>query len=83
MDNTVTVMPSSTTSTTGPAFRVFLPTTSRSRTFLRLQDIRNNTTPTWEVLSNVARSYRFRFVVRDSNAGGGFTNQRLRGIVVR
>ncbi|UYZ63102.1 reprolysin-like metallopeptidase [Hymenobacter weizhouensis] len=74
MNNEEAPMPPSPTATVGPAFRVFLPTASPARTFPRLQDILSNTTPTWEVLSTVGRSYRFRLVVRDNNPGGGFTN---------
>ncbi|EGU50553.1 hypothetical protein VINI7043_11771 [Vibrio nigripulchritudo ATCC 27043] len=52
---------------TGPTFRAKLPTVSPTRYLPNLDAIINNQTPTWEVLSSVARSYKFRLVARDNN----------------
>ncbi|WP_224055605.1 hypothetical protein [Vibrio penaeicida] len=52
---------------TGPTFRAKLPTVSPTRYLPNLDAIVNNQTPTWEVLSSVARSYKFRLVARDNN----------------
>jgi len=75
MDNAVATMPPVATSTTGPAFRSFKGTTSPSRYLPRLQDVVNNTTPTWEVLSSVGRTLNWRMVVRDNHIGGGCAAQ--------
>lgn len=63
------------TSTTRPNFRSITPSSSPSRTFPNLDAIISNTTPTWEVLSSVARPLNFRLTVRDNNPLGGQTNQ--------
>lgn len=62
----------SATSTKGPVFRSFNPTTSSSRTFPSLSTIlAGNLTNTWEALPSVARTLNFRMTVRDNRAGGG------------
>lgn len=62
----------SATSTSGPVFRSFTPTTSASRTFPSLSTIlAGNLTNTWEALPSVARSLNFRMTVRDNRSGGG------------
>lgn len=72
-DRQIATMPPSTFSTSGPAFRPFLPTNSPKRTVPRLVDIINNNNPTWEVLSAVGRSYNFRATVRDNASLGACT----------
>ncbi|MCX7612554.1 MAG: M12 family metallo-peptidase, partial [Ignavibacterium sp.] len=54
-----------------PIFRVWNPTTSPTRTFPRLQNLLNNTTPVGEVMPTYSRTLTFRMVVRDNRAGGG------------
>jgi subtilisin-like proprotein convertase family protein len=73
MDNEVGSMPPSSTNTVGPMFRSEKYTSSPSRYFPNLPDLLNNVTPTWEVLASVARTYDFRFTVRDNYAGAGCT----------
>ncbi|HOZ82926.1 MAG TPA: zinc-dependent metalloprotease family protein [Bacteroidia bacterium] len=58
-------------STTAPMFRPFPPTTSPSRTFPQMSDVVNNTTTVGELLSNQARTLKFRLTARDSRTGGG------------
>jgi hypothetical protein len=74
MDREIATQPPSPSSTNGPAFRTFMPTSSPSRTFPRMQDIVNNVSPQFEVLATVGRIYNFRLVVRDNHPGGGFNN---------
>lgn len=57
-----------------PIFRVWNPSTSPTRTFPRLQNLLNNTTPIGEVLPTYSRTLTFRMVVRDNKAGGGGVN---------
>ncbi len=75
MDNAVATQPPVATSTGGPCFRPFLPATSNQRFFPVLSAIIANTTPTWEVLASVARTYNFRLTVRDNATGGGCNAQ--------
>lgn len=70
------VYPLSTT-TAGPVFRSFTPTTSTSRYFPNLTDILANTSPTWEVLPGVARSMVFSLVVRDNVGGASSDNMNI------
>jgi len=75
MDNTPATMPPTATNTSGPAFRSLSPVSSPSRYFPNLSDIVNNVSPTWEVLSDVNRTYDFRFTVRDNNAAYSCTEE--------
>lgn len=54
-----------------PLFRIYAPSMSSARTFPRLTELLNNTTPTGERLPSVNRNMNFRLVVRDNRAGGG------------
>lgn len=75
MDNAVATQPPVATNTGGPCFRPMLPTTSNQRFFPNLNAIIANTTPTWEVLASVGRTYNFRLTVRDNAVGGGCNAQ--------
>ncbi|MBS1583501.1 MAG: hypothetical protein JST66_14970 [Bacteroidetes bacterium] len=77
MNSTFTTQPPVATSTGGPNFRPFLPVTSPSRYIPNLATLASGVTPSpnWEVLSSVARTYAFRFTVRDNATGGGCITQ--------
>ncbi|MBK8562596.1 MAG: hypothetical protein IPN76_04435 [Saprospiraceae bacterium] len=75
MDNQVATMPPVSSSTSGPAFRSFDPTTSPSRYFPNLSAIIAGTTPTWEVLPSVARTMTFRCTLRDNHPGAGCSDE--------
>lgn len=75
----------SATKATGPTFRSYTPVTVPFRYFPKLDRIvagatttsSTNTTPSIilvEALSNVARTYNFRFTTRDNRAGGSGNN---------
>ncbi|WP_262147398.1 reprolysin-like metallopeptidase [Chryseobacterium foetidum] len=70
----------SATKATGPTFRSWTPQTTPTRYFPRMASILTGATTTAgseitvEALSNVARSYNFRFTVRDNKAGGSGNN---------
>lgn len=75
----------SATKTSGPTFRSYSPVTDPYRYFPKLERILAgatttssiNTTPSIipvEALSNVARTYNFRFTTRDNRAGGSGNN---------
>lgn len=65
----------STTATSGPAFRSFVPSTSGVRYFPRLETIKTGATSwQWEAVPNVARTLNFRLTVRDNHAGGPANN---------
>ncbi len=66
MNNQVSTQPPVATNTNGPNFRSLLPTTSPQRYFPSLAAVVANASPTWEVLSSVARTYAFRVTVRDN-----------------
>jgi subtilisin-like proprotein convertase family protein len=73
MDAQFATMPPVSTSTGGPLFRSFDPSSSPTRYFPRLIDLANNISPTWEKLPTVARTMNFRVTVRDNHPGGGCT----------
>ncbi|MEN4760551.1 reprolysin-like metallopeptidase [Chryseobacterium sp. C39-AII1] len=70
----------SATKASGPTFRSWTPQTTPVRYFPRMASILTGATTTAgseitvEALSNVARSYNFRFTVRDNRAGGSGNN---------
>lgn len=69
--SSVSTAPPVATASGGPVFRTFLPTSNPTRYFPRLQDLVNNTSPTWEVIPTVSRTLNFRLIVRDNYAGAG------------
>jgi hypothetical protein len=72
LDNEVVVMPPQSTSTGGPSFRTFLPTTSPIRYFPAMSTLLTNSySSTWEVLPTVSRTLDFGVIVRDNNMLGG------------
>ena len=75
MDPQVATQPPAATNTAGPAFRCILPVADPRRYFPNLNDVINNVSPTWEVLSSVSRSYNFRCTVRDNYPGSGCTDE--------
>ncbi|MCP4594347.1 MAG: hypothetical protein GY842_26760, partial [bacterium] len=54
-----------------PLFRSWSPTTDSTRTFPRLAELLNNTTPVGEQLPTTDRTMTFRVTARDERAGGG------------
>lgn len=70
----------SATKATGPTFRSWAPQTTPTRYFPRMASVLAGATTTAgseitvEALSNVARTYNFRFTVRDNRAGGSGNN---------
>ncbi len=74
MDNQAASMPPLATSDEGPAFRSLPPSNSPIRQFPKVDNNKNNTPTTWEVLPSVARTMNFRLTVRDNNQNGGNTS---------
>ena len=74
-DKEVATMPPVSTSTDGPAFRSFDPTTNPNRYFPRLSVIAGSGIDTWEVLPSVSRDLNFRLTVRDNNNAYGCTDE--------
>lgn len=64
----------STTATSGPIVRAFLPSSSPTRTVPNLASLNANTVVNGERLSTVARTMNFTVMVRDNRAGGGGVN---------
>ncbi len=70
----------SATKASGPTFRSFTPQTTPVRYFPRMASVLAGATTTAgseitvEALSSVARTYNFRFTVRDNRAGGSGNN---------
>jgi chitodextrinase len=79
-DATTSTANPSATKTVGPNFRSYMPTTSPTRYFPRMQSVLTGATTTngselvVEALSSVARTLNFRLTVRDNRAGGGGNN---------
>lgn len=62
----------SATSTGGPAFRSFAPTTLPNRYMPKLSSVvAGNLTTQWETVSNVGRTMNFALTVRDNLSGNG------------
>lgn len=76
-NNEIAVMPPQATSTSGPNFRSFIPSTSPVRYFPRLTDILANIAPVWEVLPSVSRVMNFSLVVRDNIGGAASDNTNI------
>ncbi|KGO90926.1 zinc-dependent metalloprotease [Flavobacterium subsaxonicum] len=73
-----------TTKTTGPTFRSFLPSTSTVRYFPAFGSVlQNELTTEWESVSNVTRVLSFALTGRDNIAAGGQTDSDLTSITVR
>ena len=81
-DKQIATMPPQASNTSGPAFRSLDPSTSPDRYMPSLTNVVNNTNNTWEVLSNVTRSYRFRLTARDNHVNGGCTHDDLMNVDV-
>jgi hypothetical protein len=62
---------------TAPIFRSWVPTSSPTRYFPRLQNLLNNTTVIGEILPTYTRVLTFRLVVRDNKSGGGGVDYKL------
>ncbi|MNK10949.1 Ser-Thr-rich glycosyl-phosphatidyl-inositol-anchored membrane family protein [compost metagenome] len=72
MDKEISIQPPVADAIKGPNFRSLLPKETPERYMPRLEDvIANNLVPTWEVISDVARTFNFVFTVRDNNVLGG------------
>ncbi|WP_430614918.1 reprolysin-like metallopeptidase [Flavobacterium sp. JP2137] len=61
------VQPPVATATGGPAFKNMPPSLSNVRYFPNYDSVLAGTNSAWEVLSNVARTYNFSFLIRDNN----------------
>ncbi len=73
-DKEIASMPPQPTNTAGPAFRSLSPVNTPVRYVPNLDAVVNGSSPTWEVLSDVNRTYHFRLTVRDNFAGAGCTD---------
>ncbi len=56
---------------TAPIFRTWVPVTTGTRVFPRMQDVVTNTQTIGEILPTYARAMNFRLSVRDNRANGG------------
>lgn len=76
-DTTVSTQPPVTTATNGPSFRSRTPSTSQERYMPVLSSVvAGNLAPTWEVVSNVGRTYNFALTVRDNRTPNGGQTSR-------
>lgn len=75
MDSESATMPPVSTNTVGPMFRVLNPVASPTRYFPNLPDLLAGVNSMWEELPSVARTMKFRVVVRDNRAGNGCTGE--------
>ena len=74
MDNEITAVPPSETSTSGALYRSVNPTSSPNRYMPSLSTVANGEiSSTWEVTPSVARDMNFRLSVRDNNTEAGQT----------
>jgi len=73
-DKQITAQPPVATSTTGPMFKSFDPSTEDRRYFPTLSDVLAGNNPTWEVLPSVGRNMDFKITVRDNSTLGGCTD---------
>lgn len=74
MDLEPTIQPPVAEATEGPNFRSLSPKNSPERYMPVLSAVlANNLAPTWEVISNVERTFNFTVTVRDNNPLGGQT----------
>ncbi|NHM08180.1 T9SS type A sorting domain-containing protein [Flavobacterium sp. CYK-4] len=80
MNSQTTATAPSATKTTGVNFRSYTPTTSPTRYFPKMSSVLTGATTTAgseitvEALPSVARTFNFRFTVRDNRAGGAGNN---------
>lgn len=70
MDAAISPQPPLATSTEGPNFRSFNPTTSPERYFPNLAGLASGQSLTWEVLPSVGRIMNFRVSVRNNTPNG-------------
>lgn len=75
LNNQVSTQPPVATSSSGPNFRSLTPVNGPQRYFPSLPSVIANASPTWEVLSSVARTFTFRVTVRDNAPGAGCNAQ--------
>ena len=76
-NNNISTQPPVTTSTTGPNFRSFSPSTSPNRYFPNFQSVlAGNLAPTWEVVPTVQRAMNFALTVRDNRTPNGGQTSR-------
>ncbi len=77
INNQVSTQPPTQTATTGPNFRSLSPSLSSNRYMPILSSvIAGNLAPTWEVISNVARTMNFALTVRDNSILNGAQTSR-------
>lgn len=76
-NNEISTQPPVATSTSGPNFRSFPPSTSPNRYMPKFADVMaGNLTPAWEVVPNVARTMNFALTVRDNAPTNGGQTHR-------
>lgn len=81
-NNNISTQPPVATSTTGPNFRSFSPSTSPNRYMPQFESVlAGNLTPDWEVVPNVARTMNFALTVRDNRTPNGGQTSRGNTIV--
>jgi len=72
IDNEITTVPPSETSTSGALYRSVNPTTDPNRSMPDINTLINGTiSSTWEVTPSVAREMNFKLTVRDNNTEAG------------